>query len=766
MHRLLALTTSLALLASLASTAAAVNPAASGIGRSVESYSDNLPNPLADRQSEARSQALQAVVQGKAKAVGKNKVVRQGKGQFVELAQLGEDKIWTVLGEFGPDENTAHHGGHGGAAGPAHNEIAEPNRKFDNTTIWEEDFSEAYFENILFNDTAGANSMRNWYFEQSSGLYSVAGDVTDWAQVPYNAASYGSDYCGGIVCQDTWRFVDDSVDAWYADMVGAGMSGAEINAYLAPYDVWDRYDWDGDGNFDEPDGYIDHFQSVHAGEGQEAGGGAQGSDAIWSHRWYAYFGGIGSQGPSGDYLLGGLQIGDSGYWIGDYTIEPENGGVGVFSHEFAHDLGLPDLYDTAGNTGGGENSTGFWTVMSSGSWGNDGTVDIGSKPIGFGAWEKLQLGWLDYVVGLDTSRGQVKLGPSMGITKGGYQSLIVLLPDKEVATDLGDAFEGTEYFYSGSGNNLDNTMTRAISAGGALTAKVRYDIEFDWDYAFLESSSDGGTSWDSVLTNRSQTDSDGQNSYNVSRTGITGNSGGGWVDLTAAIPGGADMVRFRYQTDEAVAEAGFMVDLIAIDGTTIGDAESDEGWVFDGFRRTDGQEIGLYFNAYIAESKQYRGYDHGLKTGPYNFGFLNNPDLGNYVEHFQYQEGLLISYWDESFTDNNTGANCDAGRCGGLILPVDAHPTPMIRNDTGGYWRSRVQSFDSPFGLAPTKAMTLHMNSVASFHPSQPGVPVFDDTMSYWNPLIPWSSVQVPGVGVTIRAGATNGSYMWVYLNK
>ena len=42
-----------------------------------------------------------------------------------------------------------------------------------------------------------------------------------------------------------------------------------------------------------------------------------------------------------------------GIWIGDYTVEPENGGLGVFAHEFGHDLGLPDFYDTAG----GENGT-------------------------------------------------------------------------------------------------------------------------------------------------------------------------------------------------------------------------------------------------------------------------------------------------------------------------------------------------------------------------------------------------------------------------
>ena len=93
-------------------------------------------------------------------------------------------------------------------------------------------------------------------------------------------------------------------------------------------------------------------------------------------------------------LFGGAQIGDSKYWIGDYTVEAENGGLGVFAHEFAHDLGLPDFYDT----NAGENGTAFWTLMSSGSWIGDGTEDIGTKPDYMGPWEKLQLGWLDYAV--------------------------------------------------------------------------------------------------------------------------------------------------------------------------------------------------------------------------------------------------------------------------------------------------------------------------------------------------------------------------------
>ncbi len=50
-----------------------------------------------------------------------------------------------------------------------------------------------------------------------------------------------------------------------------GRTDAQINADLKSFDQWDRYDFDGDGNFNEPDGYIDHFQIVHAGGDQADG---------------------------------------------------------------------------------------------------------------------------------------------------------------------------------------------------------------------------------------------------------------------------------------------------------------------------------------------------------------------------------------------------------------------------------------------------------------------------------------------------------------
>ena len=126
--------------------------------------------------------------------------------------------------------------------------------------------------------------------------------------------------------------MEDTVNAWYDAQIAAGKTAAEINAYLSQFDVWDRYDYDGDGNFDEPDGYIDTFQSVHAGEGEEAG--ARRCDwTIWSHSWYAYSPDRAYTGPAFNQL-GGVQIGESDYWVGKYTIQPENGGVGVFTHEY------------------------------------------------------------------------------------------------------------------------------------------------------------------------------------------------------------------------------------------------------------------------------------------------------------------------------------------------------------------------------------------------------------------------------------------------
>ncbi len=207
---------------------------------------------------------------------------------------------------------------------------------------------------------------------------------------------------------------------------------------------------------------------------------------------------------------------------------------------------------------------------------------------------------------------------------------------------------------------------------------------------------------------------------------------------------------FRYRTDGGVADAGFGVDEIAITGLPTDGAETDPGWTYTGFSRTTGKVTQSYFNAYLAEYRIYTGYDRGLKTGPYNFGFTSTKP--NWVEHFPYQDGLLVWYYDTSFPDNNVGDNCAGGRCGGLVLPVDAHPNLLLRPD-GQVWRPRVQSYDSTFGLQRTDRITLHQDGVAKRYGGLRANPLFDDTMSYWRA----PNASIGNFGLVQRPAAQDG---------
>jgi immune inhibitor A len=183
--------------------------------------------------------------------------------------------------------------------------------------------------------------------------------------------------------------------------------------------------------------------------------------------------------------------------------------------------------------------------------------------------------------------------------------------------------------------------------------------------------------------------------------------------------------------------------------------------------------ISINSNSGFAEFHTYMGYDDGLRTGPYNFGFPATAP--NWVEHFPYQDGLQVWYYDESFDDNNVGDHCASGRCGGLYLPVDAHPKLLLRPDNRQVWRPRIQSYDSTFGVDKTDKICLHTNSTTvQCYGDLPANKKFDDTQSYWvapNPAIGhngWSSVPLPGVGVTIRVKSVSaqGNFMQVDVNK
>lgn len=715
----------------------------------VKQETHDLDGPLSKTQEAQRQEALDQVIAGKAQVKDRDgsKVVRldskKGDSKYVELGREKTDKIFTILVEFGDQVDPRY----GGDAGPLHNEIAAPDRTKDNSTDWKSDYNQKHYEDLYFGTGKKTESLKKYYEKQSSGRYSVDGEVSDWVKVPYNEARYGNNACGGSTCSSVWNVVRDGLNAWVADQKAAGRTDADIKADVAQYDRWDRYDFDGDGDFNEPDGYIDHFQIVHAGEDESAGGGVQGEDAIWAHRWYAFGTDAGATGP--DYnKLGGAQIGSTGIWVGDYTIQPENGGLGVFAHEYGHDLGLPDEYDTAG----GENSTGFWTLMSSGSWLGRGQQAIGDLPGDMNAWDKLQLGWLNYDVAKAGISSWHKLGLAEYNTKH-RQALVVTLPEKAVTTEIIAPAQGATQWWSGSGDDLKNTLTRSVDLTGTSSAVLTldgwYDIEAEYDYLYTEVSTDGGANWtalDGTVDGR-PIPRDGSD-----KPALTGTIDG-YEKLSYpldAYAGQKFQLRFRYQTDGGVAQKGFTADRITVtaDGATVfsDDAESaDAAWTANGFSRVGASFTKDYKQYYIAENRQYESYDTTLKTGPYNFGFsTTRPD---WVEHYPYQNGLLIWKWDTSQQDNNTGSHPGTG----LILPVDSHPTALRWTD-GTLMRNRIQAYDSTFSLERTDGITLHKADVPTVIKSSKGVSVFNDhAHTYYDPANPAGGVKITDTNTKIK---------------
>lgn len=630
-----------------------------------------------------------------------------------------------------------------------HNNIPQPDRTVDNSTYWTSDFSTQHYRDMLFSSGGGAYgfpSLRDFYIQQSSGRFTWEGQVSNWVQSDQPAAAFGAN-------SKTSGAGGDDLNGPVYRVVDAALKALALSNYggldLSLVDQTDRYDCDADGVFNEPDGYFDHFGVIHAGLGEEAGASP---DTIWSHRWYANFNQ--ESGPAG-CQLGGYNLPGTNLWVGDYTTEPENGAVGVMAHEFGHDLGLPDLYDTSG---GSENSTAFWTLMSSGSWASYAADSLDTAPVHMGSWEKLVLGWLDFAVATLGENKTFELGPAEHATRNRFQALRVNLDPYTKTTSVFpvDGTTDPNYYYSGQGNDIDNSMTRVLAAPLAtatgVTFRANWNIETDWDYAYLLAQVDGV--WQNVPTSRSTTTNPNSQNFGF---GITGSSGG-WTTVNATLPARTTGIGFRYWTDGAVIGTGFAVDTIQIVGGAVDNALASDvaAWTFAGFlQTTNGQFAQTYFHYYLVESRSYIDNDKSL-CGAYNFL------VGNWLEKQCYADGLLIWYRNSGYGDNNTALHPGAGQ----ILPIDAHPATMIMPDNRTVWRTRWQMWDATFGV-DSNSITLSQYRGARLLQkiyTAPAVTGFFDSSptAYWNSAIPYNSVKTAGSGLRIDitgVSADSGSY-------
>ena len=200
------------------------------------------------------------------------------------------------------------------------------------------------------------------------------------------------------------------------------------------------------------------------------------------------------------------------------------------------------------------------------------------------------------------------------------------------------AHSGAFAWWGNRTDDSDATLTHDFDLSGVKTASLNfwawYDLEEDYDYTYVEASTDAGKTW-SILSGRySVTTNPNGNSFGPGYTGV---SGGGrspeWVqesiDLSAYV-GKQIQVRFQYITDDAVNGPGILLDDISVPELNYSsDAEeADGGWVSQGWLRTNNVLVQRWL-VQVAEVDRQGLKVSVIEVGPDGKGSLDVSGIGN-----------------------------------------------------------------------------------------------------------------------------------------
>jgi len=167
-----------------------------------------------------------------------------------------------------------------------------------------------------------------------------------------------------------------------------------------------------------------------------------------------------------------------------------------------------------------------------------------------------------------------------------------------------DPLNSKMMWYSGRGDDSDFTLTREFDLAGQSAATLKFqtwfDLEKDWDYAYVEASTDGGQTW-KILKTPSGTDTNPNgNSYGWAYTGTSGSKDqAAWIEQNVDLKefaGKKIMLRFEVITDDALNQPGMALQNIRIPeiGYTYNADSGDGGWQAQGFIRMNNREPEQY----------------------------------------------------------------------------------------------------------------------------------------------------------------------------
>ena len=285
-----------------------------------------------------------------------------------------------------------------------------------------------------------------------------------------------------------------------------------------------------------------------------------------------------------------------------------------------------------------------------------------------------------------------------------------------------------------------------VPADAKLWMQNNYVIEEDWDFGFVEVSTDGGTTWTELKVSTRTAPRPPRPTATPTRTatwrhsvergrgkqyGLTGSSNGWkhqYVDL-AAYAGSTVSVRLRLATDAAFQERGWFADDFDLQsaGTTVwsDDVEGgDNGW------ENRGRDVRGDDRPRLADRQRHL---HQRPVLPGRVAQLRRVRRGPEVrlrhrvqrrrrwkvDKIKYNApGALVWYRDTGYgstnhVESNETALPSAGAKGGLLI-VDSHFDPLRRTGEAAEidptatdnMPSRAQSSNAAFGLTKTYPFT------------------------------------------------------------
>lgn len=237
--------------------------------------------------------------------------------------------------------------------------------------FYDQMINQRHYTGFEYNGTfeSCTGSVRDYYNDQSSGLFDPQFDVVGPVTVPFECTAHTGN-------SNSWRVFKAAMDS-----VGPKLD-------LSQYDL-------------NNDGMVDIIIFIGAGFASNFGG--NNSNYLWPHQSILY------DYDNHRYLrYNGIYVGTYAAtnemygWETDPTSTPE--GIGTIAHELGHVLGLMDHYDTNYSDLGQSHDPGYWDVMASGDH-----LNKCHTPCNYNLFERYALGWASPPV-IDQS-GDYSLNP-------------------------------------------------------------------------------------------------------------------------------------------------------------------------------------------------------------------------------------------------------------------------------------------------------------------------------------------------------------------